>query len=62
MRSLQSELVRNGLLQARTGEVERKSTRTNNKRKERLSDKELRELMGANRATYGRVKGRVKQR
>ena len=62
MGTLQSELVEKGLSDARTSEVERKNTRTSTKPKERLSDREWAELMGTNRATHRRVKGRVKQR
>ena len=57
MKTLQSELVRSGLLQARTDAVERKSTRTSAKPKERLTDRDWAELMGTNRATYARKKG-----
>ncbi|MEK5038991.1 hypothetical protein [Sporosarcina sp. FSL K6-3457] len=57
MRTLQSEIVRNGLLQACTGEVERKNTKSRDKPKERLSRRELEGLMGVRRDTYKRGPG-----
>lgn len=62
MRSLQTELIDKGLSQTRTAEIDRKDTRTRDKQSERLTVWEMRDLMGANRPTYGKVKGRVKQR
>lgn len=62
MRSSQTELIRNGLLQACTGEVERKSTRASVKSSERLSDRDWAELMGVNRQTHKRVNGAVRRR
>lgn len=59
---MQTELIEKGLSDARTGEIDRQNARTSIKSKERLSDREWRELMGTNRATHRRVKGRVKQR
>lgn len=57
MRTLQSELVRNGLLQACTSEVVQKSTKTCDKPKEQLSRWELEGLMGVRRDTYRRGPG-----
>lgn len=56
MWSLQSELLKHGFRPLRR-EIDRKDTRTKDKPKERLSDRELRELMGQNRPTYARGKG-----
>ena len=61
MKSLQKELVEKGLSDARTGEVERKDTRTMGK-SEQLSDREWAELMGANRQTYKRKNGAIRRR
>lgn len=57
MRTLKTELIEKGLSDARASEVEPKCINTNSKSKEKLSDKDLRELMGVNRDTFGRGKG-----
>ena len=56
MKTLQTELLKHGFRPSRR-EVERKSSKDKHKSKERLTDSELRELMGANRPTYSRKKG-----
>lgn len=56
MRSLQSELIKHGCRASRQG-INRKNTRTKDKPKERLTDRELRDLMGMNRDTYRRGTG-----
>ncbi|MEK5038783.1 hypothetical protein [Sporosarcina sp. FSL K6-3457] len=62
MKTLREQLIEKGFSQARTSEIDQKNTRTSTKPKERLSDREWAELMGVNRGTHRRVKGRVKQR
>ena len=46
----------------RTAEIDQKDTRTRDKREERLTDREWRELMGTNRQTYRRVNGAIRRR
>ncbi len=62
MRTFKSEFDRLGILQTRRREIVQKSSKTSDKPKERLTDRDFAELMGVHRPTYGRVKGRVKQR
>lgn len=62
MNTLREQLIEKGLSDARTGETDRQNTRTSTKSAERLSDRELRELMGINRQTHKRVGGRVRKR
>ncbi|WP_421100966.1 hypothetical protein ACOKXV_11395 [Sporosarcina psychrophila] len=62
MKSSQMELVERGLSDARTGEIERKNTRTRGKSSEQLSDRDWAELMGVNRQTYTRKNGAVRKR
>lgn len=62
MRTLKSEFARLGLLQSRRREITLKSGKAKDKQEERLTDRDFMELMGVHRPTYGRVKGRVKQR
>jgi len=62
MRTFKSEFTRLGLLQTRRREVTLKGSKTSDKQEERLTDRDFLELMGVHRPTYGRVKGRVKQR
>ncbi|WP_252503261.1 hypothetical protein [Sporosarcina sp. Marseille-Q4943] len=57
MRTLQDQLIEKGLSQPAGREKAQKSIKTKGKRKERLTDRELAELMGTNRPTYGRKKG-----
>lgn len=51
-----------GLSDARTGEVDKKSTRTRGESSEQLTDREWAELMGMNRQTYKRVSGAIRRR
>lgn len=62
MRTFKTEFARLGLSEPRRREVTLKGSKAKDKREERLTDRDFRELMGMNRPTYGRVKGRVKQR
>lgn len=57
MRTLKDQLIEKGLSQVAGREIDRKSTRTRDKQEERLTDRELADLMGTNRPTYGRKKG-----
>lgn len=57
MRTLQEQLTEKGLAQPVKREVARKDTRARKKRNERLSERDLRDLMGSSRPTYGRKKG-----
>lgn len=57
MRSLRSELIEKGLLQDRGSAVVKVDREVRGKSSERLSDRELADLMGTNRATYARKKG-----
>ncbi|MBE1554785.1 hypothetical protein [Sporosarcina limicola] len=56
MRTLQSELIRNGLLQACSSVVDQKST-MKGRPKEQLSRWEIEDLMGVRRDTYRRGPG-----
>ena len=58
MRTLPSELIRCELSSNCTRAIETKSAKS----KERLSSRELRELMGVNRDTYKRVGGAIRKR
>lgn len=62
MRTLQSELIRNGLLQDFTSVINQKNTKARDIHEERLTDRDWRELMGENRQTYKRVNGAVRRR
>lgn len=57
MRTFKTEFARLGLSQPRRREITMKSSEASDKPKERLSDREWRELMGEYRPTYGRKKG-----
>ncbi|PIC81046.1 hypothetical protein CSV75_04505 [Sporosarcina sp. P18a] len=57
MKSIQEQLIEKGLVQPVKREIEKKDTRTSKKRYERLSERDLRELMGENMPTYGRARG-----
>lgn len=57
MRTLKDQLVEKGLSRSRTGELDRKSIGTRGKREERLTDRELADLMGVNRDRYRRGPG-----
>ncbi|WP_153732551.1 hypothetical protein [Sporosarcina obsidiansis] len=57
MRTLQEQLTEKGLVQPVKQVLEQKGTRTRKKRNERLSERDLLDLMGTNRPTYGRKKG-----
>jgi len=57
MRTLKKELVDKGLSQASIQEVDKIGTRSSKKSKEKLSKRELQELMGCHRDTYSRAKG-----
>lgn len=57
MRTVQGELINKGLSQPRECKLERKSIRTRDKQSERLTDRELADLMGTNRDTYRRGPG-----
>lgn len=56
MRSLQSELIRDGFRPSK-----RRERRTKEQCSEQLTDRELVELMGSNRDTYKRVNGRIRR-
>lgn len=62
MKTLQTELIEKGYLQARTSEVDEKSTKATDKPKEQLSQWELEELMGTRRDTFKRHRGSVRKR
>lgn len=57
MRTLQDQLIEKGLSRRAGREIDRKDTKTRDKQEERLTDRELADLMGTNRPTYGRKKG-----
>lgn len=57
MRTFKSEFERLGLLQTRRREVMLRSSKTADKPKEQMSEREWAELMGVYRPTYGRKKG-----
>lgn len=57
MRTLQEQLTEKGLVHSVKREVEQKGTKARTKRNERLSERELADLMGTRRPTYGRAKG-----
>lgn len=51
------ELIDKGIVQAHRREVVKADVQVRDKFNEQLSDRELRDLMGTNRATYARKKG-----
>ncbi|MEV9639495.1 hypothetical protein ABZ756_02205 [Mammaliicoccus sciuri] len=57
MRTLQEQLTEKGLVQPVKQARVQKDTRARKKRNERLSEWDLRELMGSNMPTYGRARG-----
>lgn len=57
MKSLQEQPIEKGLVQPVKREIEKKNTRTSKKRNERLSERDLLDLMGSNMPTYGRARG-----
>ncbi|EGQ21090.1 hypothetical protein HMPREF9372_3373 [Sporosarcina newyorkensis 2681] len=57
MKSLQEQLIEKGLVQPVKQVEPKKDTRTNKKRNEQLSERELADLMGIRRPVYGRGKG-----
>lgn len=56
MKTLKTELLRHGFQRSKPT-VAKDNTKTKRKRKEHLTDRDLRELMGTNRPTYARKKG-----
>ena len=62
MRTLQEQLIEKGLSQVAGREIERKDTRARDKREERLTDRELAELMGVNRDIYTRRGGAIRRK
>ncbi|WP_432358816.1 hypothetical protein [Sporosarcina sp. UB5] len=62
MRTLQDQLIEKGLSRQRTGEIDRKNTRTRVKQSEQLTDRDLRELMGVNRDIYTRRGGAIRRK
>ncbi|WP_336822958.1 hypothetical protein [Sporosarcina sp. USHLN248] len=57
MRTLQDQLIEKGLSRRTGREIDQKSIRTSDKQEERLTDRELAELMGVNRDVYRRGPG-----
>lgn len=62
MRTFRTEFARLGLSQPRRREVTLKSGEAQDKPKERLTDRDFRDLMGVNRQTYRRKNGAVRSR
>ncbi|PIC72517.1 hypothetical protein [Sporosarcina sp. P17b] len=57
MKSIQEQLIEKGLVQPVKRDIEQKDARTSKRRNERLSEWDLRDLMGSNMPTYGRARG-----
>ncbi|MFD1206655.1 hypothetical protein ACFQ38_16280 [Sporosarcina contaminans] len=57
MRTLKDQLIEKGLSRPRAGEIDQKSIRTRDRQEERLTDRELADLMGVNRDVYRRGPG-----
>lgn len=57
MRTLQDQLKEKGLFKGQDTEVKLINGKFWRRKPEKLSDRDLRELMGTNRPTYGRKKG-----
>lgn len=57
MRTLQDQLKEKGYFKGQKTEVKLKNSEDWRRKPEKLSDRELKELMGINRPTYGRKKG-----
>lgn len=57
MRTLKDQLIEKGLSRRTGREIDRKSIRTSDKQEERLTDRELADLMGVNRDVYRRGPG-----
>lgn len=62
MRTFKTEFARSGFSQPRRREMTLKSRETQDKPKEQLTDREIRDLMGTNRQTYHRKNGAVRRR
>jgi predicted transglutaminase-like cysteine proteinase len=62
MKTIQSELAKKGFADVLKQEVEKENSKTSKLQKERLSDQELRELMGTNRDTFKRHRGAIRRR
>lgn len=57
MRTLQDQLIEKGFSRRVGREIDRKSTKFRGKREERLTNRELADLMGTNRPRYARKRG-----
>lgn len=57
MRTLQTELVKNGLTKGVKGQASKRR-----QAKKKMSQREIEELMGIRRSTYKRVKGAFRQK
>lgn len=62
MRTIKSEFARLGLLQTRRREVTTKSSKAKDKPKERLTERDFKELMGQYRDTYKRKNGAIRRK
>lgn len=62
MRTLKTELERNGLTKKRYQECEKCQNEPQKKRREQLSKFDIEELMGVRRPRYTRRKGAIRQK
>ena len=62
MRTLQSELADKGIWKSEEGKQNDRSDKSLKKVDERLTEKDLRDLMGLDRDTYKRVGGAIRRR
>lgn len=62
MKSIQEQLIEKGLAQLVTEAGKKNDAMTRRKSNERLSERELAELMGTGRDTYKRHRGSVRRR
>ncbi|TQR21811.1 hypothetical protein [Psychrobacillus vulpis] len=62
MRTIQTELIEKGLKQPLIQEIDEKNTKTSKQIKERLTRRDIEDLMGCNRQTYQRVGGAIRNK
>ncbi|MEK4228951.1 hypothetical protein [Solibacillus sp. FSL H8-0538] len=62
MRTLQSELARNGLGKSKTNKKTATKRRQPSKQKEKLSRRDVEDLMGIRRDTFKRVGGAIRRK
>lgn len=62
MGTLQTELVEKGIKQAHIQEIDKECSKRSEQLNERLTRREIEDLMGCNRQTYRRVGGAIRNK